>query len=128
MSPARRVSKTSAAPNISADQTMPSSAMVTDSTEKTRQNSRRPAWTPAVGGIGRSPTLPWRIWRTSTAPRARQTKPGTMKAARHDAIEMSTPGTIPYSARPALPHRPLTPMAWPCSRAVRMIQPMPTEW
>ena len=95
MSSASRVSKTRAAPNITAAQTMPSSAMVTESTEKTRQNSRLPVCTPAVAGIGRSPTLPCRICQASTAPTATQTMPGTMKAARHEASVISTPGTMP---------------------------------
>ena len=95
MSSASLVSNTSAAPNITADQMTPSSAMVTESTEKTRQNSRRPGCTPGVAGIGRSPTRPCLICQASTAPTARQTMPGTMKAARHDASVISTPGTMP---------------------------------
>ena len=51
-----------------------------------------------------------------------------MNAARQEASVISTPGTIPYIARPALPHRPFTPIAWPCSLAVRITQPIPTEW
>ena len=95
MSPASRVSNTRAAPNITAGHRMPSSAMVTESTEKTRQNSRRPGWTPDVTGIGRSPTLPCLICQASTAPTTRQTMPGTIKAARHEASVISTPGTMP---------------------------------
>ena len=46
-------------------------------------------------GIGRSPTLPCLICQASTAPTARQTMPGTMKAARQEASVISTPGTMP---------------------------------
>jgi hypothetical protein len=74
---------------------MPSSAMVTERTEKTRQNSRRPVCTPTVTGIGRSPTLPCLICQARTTPTPRQTMPGTMKAARHEASVISTPGTTP---------------------------------
>ena len=69
--------------------------MVTESTEKTRQNSARPAFTPGVAGIGRSPMRPSAACQATTAPIARQITPGTMKAARHEASVISTPGTTP---------------------------------
>ena len=80
----RRDWNTSAAPYITAAQVMPSSAMVTESTEKTRQKLPRPTWTPGICGIGRSPMRPRRISNRSTAPTIRQTMPGTMKAARQE--------------------------------------------
>jgi len=95
MPSAHRVSNTRAAPNMTAAQTTPSSAMVTESTEKTCQNSRLPGCAPPVAGIGLSPTLPCRICQESAAPTTRQTMPGTMKAARHEASVISTPGTMP---------------------------------
>ena len=69
--------------------------MVTESTEKTRQNSRRPGCTPGVAAsAGRRPGR-CLICQASAAPTTRQTMPGTMKAARHEASVISTPGTTP---------------------------------